>query len=551
MFSAADLIHAVQRRLLLVAPHRRRPPGEFPPGWAAWFASMRERAGAVTGAPAEAFVEAFLQRPPAVPPPRVGDLSRWQAFTRLWRQGWHPADYRDRRLSWAAALVTALWHLLFGALLLYLMYLRYAQVGEPPQGEDVVQVEFVGAGTPQEPGGGAPPSEQAQPAAPSPAQPPTRPQSPASRPAGAVPPPALPQPALEAPLPDVPQREVPEPQLPATPAPEQPVTVSEPTPQAPEVFVLPPTRRRPPEPRIEAPRLSAPSPALAQREVAEPVQPIRRELPRPELAAPSLDAPEPQVREREVAAPLPRPAVRPLDTPPLPVPELRAAAPPVRTAEVPMPSPPSAGPPRAAASQAAPAATPAATPPATAAPAPAAAPRPGDPGAGPRPAPAPGSWSTPARSDDWGASTRNSPGAQRGTPPGLYDRDGSVRVPEPSGSASPGMPPGTITQEIKDLDRAGTWLKRKPNDYEPTSFDRYWVPNETLLAEWVRKGIEEVSIPLPGTNKRIQCIVSLLAFGGACGLSDPNLNEQPATARPPPDIPFKPELQEDNGSVRR
>ena len=31
----------------------------------------------------------------------------------------------------------------------------------------------------------------------------------------------------------------------------------------------------------------------------------------------------------------------------------------------------------------------------------------------------------------------------------------------------------------------------------------------------------------------------VLQAGGACSLFDPNLNEQPATARPPPDIPVK------------
>ena len=106
-----------------------------------------------------------------------------------------------------------------------------------------------------------------------------------------------------------------------------------------------------------------------------------------------------------------------------------------------------------------------------------------------------------------------------------------------------------ITEEIRDLDRAGTWLRRPPVGYEPTKFDRYWRPNETLLAEWVRKSITTVRIPIPGTNKHIVCQTVLLALGGGCGITDPNLNEQPATARPPPDIPFKPELQEDNGAI--
>ncbi len=70
-------------------------------------------------------------------------------------------------------------------------------------------------------------------------------------------------------------------------------------------------------------------------------------------------------------------------------------------------------------------------------------------------------------------------------------------------------------------------------------FDRYWIPGGSLLQDWVRAGISEMEIPIPGTSKRIKCVVSVLQAGGACGLFDPNKNEQPATARPPPDIPVK------------
>ena len=41
----------------------------------------------------------------------------------------------------------------------------------------------------------------------------------------------------------------------------------------------------------------------------------------------------------------------------------------------------------------------------------------------------------------------------------------------------------------------------------------------------------------------------MLALGGACDIVDPNLQEQPAIARPPPDVPFKRELQEDQDSL--
>ncbi|HET6397099.1 MAG TPA: transmembrane repetitive protein, partial [Pseudoxanthomonas sp.] len=152
-----------------------------------------------------------------------------------------------------------------------------------------------------------------------------------------------------------------------------------------------------------------------------------------------------------------------------------------------------------------------------------------------------------------------------GGAPGLFDGQGRVRLPGDGNGpgAGPGAGPGQGTADRgppgsgddawtrERIEQAGTWLKRPPYDYEPTSFDRYWVPHESLLAEWVRKGIKSVAIPIPGTNgKTLNCVVSLLQLGGGCGIADPNLNEQPAIARPPPDVPFKPELQEDNGSVR-
>lgn len=598
MFSAADLIHALQRRLQLIAPHLRRKPGDFPPGWQAWFDGMAQRMGEVRGATADAIIAVFLQRPLAERPRRLRDLTRWQAFTTLMRQDWSRDadrwDKYDRRTHWFAATFTIFWHIFFGALLLYLMYLRFmAASAPPPQGEEVTMIEYIGTGTPEEPGGGAnEPTQQPEatqaPAQPAPAQQPTPAEqtaaaepAPQPPPAPSVPTPPVPTPTIDAPLPDVAQREVPEPQLPPpVPQVEQAVTVSEPVPDAPQVFVLPPTRRQPAEPTLAAPELTTPVPPVRTAEVAEPVQPVRPQIAPRDIAAPAIEQRTRDIAVREIPAPVARVPTPTLPEPTVPTPQVRAAEQTVRTREVPTPptpAPPAPAPaPSAPApSAAAPASTAATTPapsasqspaaPSTAAPSAApgaAAPsgtapptagrgtQPATAGAGPRPTPSPGTWSTPRRGDDWGESTRNAPGGQRGLTPGLYNRDGSLRVPEPTGSASPGQPPGAITQEIRDLDRSGTWLKRKPTDFEPTSFDKYWVPDETLLAEWVRKGIQKVAIPIPGTNKRIECVVSMLGLGGACGLSDPNLNDQEAQARPPPDIPFKPELQEDNGSVR-
>jgi hypothetical protein len=179
--------------------------------------------------------------------------------------------------------------------------------------------------------------------------------------------------------------------------------------------------------------------------------------------------------------------------------------------------------------------------------------------AGARPAPTPGNWATPAKGDDWGASSRNRDGAQqgaaqasaRGAGQGLFNADGSVNVPgqEGKGPAERGAPGGDNDGWTKErIAESGRWLKRPPYDYTPTSFDKYWVPQESLLAEWVRKGVKAMEIPLPGTSTKISCVISILQAGGGCGLSDPNMQDQPAVARPPPDIPFKKELQEDNGS---
>ena len=126
-----------------------------------------------------------------------------------------------------------------------------------------------------------------------------------------------------------------------------------------------------------------------------------------------------------------------------------------------------------------------------------------------------------------------------------------MRVPnqDGSGNSERGAPGGENDGWSRErIAQSGTWLKRPPYDYTPTSFDKYWAPNESLLAEWVRRGIQTMEIPIPGTSSKLSCVISVLQFGGGCGLTDPNMQDQPAVARPPPDVPFKKELQEDNGS---
>ena len=579
MYSAADLILAVQRKLRLIQ-RRSHPPGEFPQGWAEWFAQMRGQAGEVTGASAESMLAVLLERPPGRPLPRpVETMNRWQVFAAIWRQQWHPPEPQERGLRWFAGTASVVAHLLLGLMLLWLLFATPRFATAPAEGETVVQVEYIGEGTPDQVGGGpaqepeaetlpAPRQEQAAAQARSDAEAPTR-----EAPAPAVPriDTAVDAPTLQRAPPPVASRDVPvpEPSDPQVPvAAEQRLTVSEPAPDTTGVFFLPP-----PTPRVDAhavptPELEATRPVVQARDVPTPAQAPSRPALDVQAAQPS-DAPEvvatvPGVTERAVPAPVQRPRLQARPAASIGEPRLDARTAPLREARLPMPARPASS---QAPGSASTAATPATQPgpesaassassssPATTgtsssaanpqAPARAAA------GSGPRSEPAPGGWPTPARSDDWGDSTRNVPGGQRGDGPGLYNSDGSVRLAETPGSASPGQPPGTFTEEITDLDRNGTWLKRAPVGYEPTLFDRYWRPNETLLQEWVRRGIKSVEIPIPGTTKKISCAVSLLALGGACGISDPNLNEQPAEARPPPDVPFKPELQEDNGSVR-
>ncbi|MDQ3288297.1 MAG: hypothetical protein M3Q42_08550 [Pseudomonadota bacterium] len=561
MLSADELIQALQRRLRLVSPHMRREAGEFPHGWQLWLESQRERPGRIIGAPAASLVAVLAQRSLRAPPRRQQDLTRWQAFSTMWRQHWQPAAREDRGSRVFAAAVSVLSHILFAVLLLWLTYVQIS-AAPPPEGEQVVQVELIGTGSPEEAGGGEP-AEAAEPAQAAQAEPAGQPAtvqeplpeqlSPAPEVATSVQPPA------DAPAPALPPVEVAPPAV-SQPEPvpvEQAVDVSEPVPDPEVDFVLTPRVPQVSEPDVRAPDLSASVPSVQVVEIPVPLPSAPAAARAPRIVAPELSQQVPEIVRRDIPRPLRAPSAAVVD-PAVASPQLQARVPEVRTARIPSPPTPE---PATATPEAARAAV-ATVESAAAADAAAQPPRQenrgtpsiqGDetpqPGAGPKPTPAPGGWPTLKRADDWGDAARNRPGAQRGDD-GLYNSDGSVRLADSPGSVAPGEPPGTVTEEIVNLDRAGTWLKRPPIDYEPTAFDRYWRPNETLLEEWVRKSIKTVRIPIPGTNKHIVCQTVLLALGGGCGISDPDLNEQSATARPPPDIPFKPELQEDNGSIR-
>ena len=545
MFSSAELIEALRKRARR-SLRPERPPGEFPPGWQAWFASIGERLGAITGATSDAIVAVFLQRELTSPPRRVGELNRWQAFATLWRQQWQPPAQEDRAARIAAYAITFVLHVLLLLILLWLASVRIVGT-TAPQGEEVVQVEYIGTGTPEDSGGGPPGGEPEQPAAAASAAASPSPASASASPATA----AVATPPSPATLP---------PPQPEPPAAAQPLQVTEvPVPDA--TFVLAPPNPQVvdiPRPVLETPQLQSPTQVVDIVETQPAVQALKPQLPQVAITVPQLQRQAAEVTLRE--APRPLPAVQAQALPERPIQAPAQSLQSVR--DIPLP---------AAASATASAATPAqgnapspqpaqgnaptasaAKPGGTRAPASGTQPGTTASGSGKAPAARPGAFPTPQRGDDWGASTRNRPGGNTGKQPGLFNADGSPRLP-PGVRPTPGggSPPGTIEQDIANLDRAGTWLRRAPNDYTPTSFDTYWAPNETLLAEWVRKNIREVSIPIPGTSKKLRCVVSLLQLGGGCGITDPNMQDQEAVARPPPDIPFKPELQEDQGALRK
>lgn len=552
MFSSSDLIEALQRHLRKGRSIRPpRPPGEFPPGWSAWFASMREQAGRVTGAAAEAFVGIFMAREPVSPPPGAPPLTRWQAFTRLWLGGSHETGRDDRAARIASMVMTLLFHILWIQALFWLMYARfvgYAGEEDVRQGEEhVVQVEFIGDGTPEEEAGGAQLDRQPLPEVagnPSPAAAAVAVQAPAS--------PAMPEPSVapvETPVPDVPP-----------PPAAQPLQVTE-TAEPDSTFVVPPTRvAELPAPSLVTPELRAPTAEVQVREVPTLAPPpdVRR-LPEREVTVPDLRQREIDIVRRDVLAPAPEVSMRNLPRPATATPELRREGPQVSSREVPLRATGTAsagasesrvegsGDARSTTGQAQ-AAT--GTAGGTRASGQGTSTTASGTGSGTRSAQQPGALPSPRRGDDWGDSTRNRPGGQAGSPSGLFNADGSPRLAGNSGQVGGGLPPGTITEDYEKIDRMGTWLKRPPVGYEPTAFDRFWVPHETLLEEWVRRSVKEVLIPIPGTGKRLRCTVTVLALGGGCVITDPNLLDNEAEARKPPDVPFKRELQEDQESLR-
>lgn len=498
MLTPAGLIEALRRRL-----HRSIRPlpmsEGLPPSWKAWFDATAERGGPVDIARVQALDAALAGLVPPVRP-AARHLSGWQAFRAAWRPQWEPNSPDERGMRVLAQALSILFHLFLLVVLAWLMHTRFLIAPSPAdarRGEHVIEVEFIGLGTPEEEGGDAVPVpivgeevEDVEQVAPPVVQPP---------PAETVP--------------------RPEPEPPAEPASvEQPLTVTEtPLPDGP--FQVPPPQ--PLDLPSTPPREWELTPQARDIELVETPELVAPAVPAMELETRTPDQPQLEVAEREVVIPTQPVPMPGIDAPTIQVPEpTSGASQQARVREIPMPAArqPSEAPETAAADA--------------------------GPGAGTAPAPGEGAWQTPQQGDDWGASTRERTGGQEGSS-SLFNPDGTARLPSGEGRVGGGLPPGTITEDHETLDRHGTWLKRPPTDYEPTRFERFWVPHEDLLEEWVRRSVRTVMIPIPGTGKSIRCNVITLAMAGGCDLVDPNLQDDPAGARPPPDVPFRPELHED------
>lgn len=122
MTTAADLLQALLARMpgKLILDRRTG----LPYGWGIW---MRGRLLTPARFDDDQLTDALLARP--VPRPRdgmAGRLSPFQAFRSLWWQHWDPRPRDERPLHWGAVLGSALIHLGFIALLLWVVSVRWA-----------------------------------------------------------------------------------------------------------------------------------------------------------------------------------------------------------------------------------------------------------------------------------------------------------------------------------------------------------------------------------------------------------------------------------------
>ena len=483
MFSAADLIEALRKRARR-SLRPERPPGEFPPGWQAWFAADRRAPRRDHRCDRDAIVAIFLQRELASPPRRVG---RTQSLAGL-RDAVAPAmaaagRRRSARARIAAYAITFVVHLLLLLILLWLASVRIVGTSAP-QGEEVVQVEYIGTGTPEDTGGGPPSGDRQPPAAARHAS--RRDSAPASASAS----PATAAVATPPPASDTRNRAC------SRGSPRRRAAVAGHAGSRAR-YARSCCHRRLRRWSISrgqvagTPQLQSPTRAVEIVETQPPVQALKPQLPQVAITVPQLQQQAPKClteatsRCRRCRRRHCRSAADPgraAQTPAavrcasfrMPAPSATAAPPtPARARSDRDTAPPGNAPQRGARGESG------GTP----------APRSGTAAGGDGVRQRQGTGRQAGRMADAAARRRlgridpQSPRRQYRQASRACSTPMAVRVcrrarPTAGRRLATGH---DRTGRSPDLDRAGTWLKRAPNDFTPTRFDKYWVPNETLL----------------------------------------------------------------------
>jgi hypothetical protein len=164
------------------------------------------------------------------------------------------------------------------------------------------------------------------------------------------------------------------------------------------------------------------------------------------------------------------------------------------------------------------------------------APSPPTEAAEPRPMPPPQPDSPPVADAPDPATPRDrpmvavAPAPRADAPLRLFDRDGRVDLPSDVVARLEDVTSDTRTFDFQrpGLMESGTFMDRQPAlVYEPTAFDGYWKPNQSVLTELLEAAVEKttksIEIPIPGSpGSKIVCTVSVLAMGGGCGIVNNN-----------------------------
>lgn len=526
MFGPDDLAAALRNRRRSLRSIRPQSESTFITSWRAWLHA--EPTKAASPAYTEATVRDVLvaRAPPKRPALSRKQLTRWQSFRSLFRQSWGGEDDGNRRLRIGSAVASLLINLFFAAMLLWLMYLRF-MARPTPEEELAMQVQLIGQGAPEEEGGGTPlPQPEITTARPMQRQ---AESTTATAPTAAPESTAIEQVKTQSQAESVATMPMQSPQVPVHAAP------TEPMPPATPILVAKPTEAVPKftQPPQQMPTL--PTPVV--------VQPL-------ELHAQALPTP-PQPEQVEQAS------LSNMSTHAVAVPTLAAKS--IGKIDLP-PAPAASGASSAASSSAQATAATGSNSPLRGTSATTGAPsttagagtgvQPTGRGVGAGTQAKTGGPPTPLKGDDWGAASRNVAGQPHGAINGGRTGGANANSYDTSGTAKYGA--DQFVARVKDPYKEGSWVKRQVRKDDPTMFEPYWVPQETLLEEWVRKGIKEIEIPLDGSGKRvIKCKISILQLGGGCGIAGGinGVKDNPAQARKPPAVPFKSKYFDDPSAL--